>query len=42
MPLLRWTTRRARDGRSPTWPRIDSTASFSTGAFGSAAALRVM
>src|SRR5262245_56360729 len=42
MPLLRRTMRRAREGRSPTWPSTISTWSFSTGWLGSAAAVRVM
>src|SRR5688572_2970807 len=42
MPLLRRTMRRARDGRSPTWPSTVSTWSFSTGWLGSETDVRVM
>src|SRR5258706_14145640 len=42
MPLLRRTVLRARDGRSPTWPRMRSMSSLATGALGRKAPVRVM
>src|SRR5258705_13321255 len=42
MPFARNTSRRAREGRGPSWPSTASIASFSTGAFGRQTEVRVM